>query len=67
MALACINGARECDGCMACQDNNEYFCPKCGEQVFDTVYISDDGVIVGCENCIITKDPYEVMEHETDS
>ena len=61
MSMTCINGAKECDGCMECQDNKEYFCPKCGEEVFDTVYVSDDGSIVGCEHCIITKDPYEVM------
>ena len=61
MAMTCISGSCECDGCMECQDEEEYICPKCGKEVFDTIYISDDGSIVGCENCIITKEPYEVM------
>ena len=62
MALSCISGARECDGCMKCQEEKRHFCPKCGEEVFDTLYTLDDGTVVGCENCITTKEPYEVEE-----
>ncbi len=60
MAMICIHGG-ECTGCMGCQEEKEYYCPICGEQVFETLYVSNDGDIVGCENCVTTKEPYEVM------
>lgn len=61
MAMICIRGG-ECTGCMACQEDEEYYCPVCGEEVSETVYVSNDGEIVGCENCISTKEPWEMME-----
>lgn len=62
MAMICIHGG-ECTGCMACQEEEkEYYCPICGEKVFETVYVSNDGDVVGCENCVTTKEPYEVLE-----
>ena len=60
MAMICIHGG-ECTGCMECQKEDEYYCPVCGEQVYETLYISNDGDIVGCENCITTKEPNEVL------
>ena len=66
MALMCINGNRECTGCSACQNERErtYYCPICGEEIFETVFVSDDGEVIGCENCVKTKEPYEVFEDE---
>lgn len=61
MAMICIHGG-ECTGCMECQEEKEYYCPVCGEEVTERIYTSTDGEIVGCENCIIIKEPYEVME-----
>lgn len=62
MAYMCIRFGGECDGCGSCQEENEYYCPICGEKVIETVYISNDGEVVGCENCISTKEPWEVDE-----
>lgn len=65
MAMICIHGGKECDGCMECQNEDEYYCPVCGDRVFEKVYVSNDGEVVGCENCITTKEPYEVLANET--
>ena len=62
MAMVCIRGGSECDGCMDCQEQQEYYCPICGEEVTETVYVSNDGEIVGCENCIIKKETWEVTQ-----
>ena len=43
----------------------EKACPVCGEEVYDTVFVNDCGEIVGCENCIELKEPYEVFDDET--
>jgi predicted amidophosphoribosyltransferase len=62
MAMICIHGG-ECDGCMACQDDQEeYYCPVCGEKTTEDVYVSIDGDILGCENCVTRKDPWDVLE-----
>ena len=60
MAMTCIHGG-ECDGCMACQEPQEYFCPICGEEVTETIYVSTEGDILGCENCVKVKEPSEVL------
>lgn len=56
MAMTCVNGAKECDGCMRCQGQGDALkCPVCGEElsIFDTVYVQNDEVI-GCEHCTET-------------
>ena len=65
MAYNCIkySNKRECDGCGDCQpEEKEYYCPVCGELVEDRVYVSTDGDILGCENCVKEKDPREMIE-----
>ena len=64
MAYNCIkySNKRECDGCGDCQPEEEYYCPVCGELVEDRVYVSTDGDILGCENCVKEKDPREMLE-----
>ena len=63
MSYHCIRGSGECNGCMECKDEpDEYYCPVCGEQVFETVYISNNNEVIGCENCVSTKEPWEVSE-----
>ena len=57
---------RECDGCMDCYPSPRYFCPVCGEEVFEAVYVANDGDILGCDNCAHIKEPHEVLEDETD-
>lgn len=58
----------ECNGCMECWCENEpqYFCPICGEEVYESVYVTNDGDVLGCENCAQIKEPHEMIENETD-
>ena len=65
MGYRCIKGYGECNGCMDCKPTPHYYCPICGNEVYETVYVSNDEVI-GCENCVETKEPYEVLDDETD-
>ncbi len=60
----CKSGNRECDGCGACQETPTYICPVCGEEVFETVFVSNDGEVLGCDNCAQIKEPYEMAEAE---
>lgn len=61
------------DGCVGCPPElgclgsscpnrryPRYFCDICGEEC-DTVYVSKSGEILGCDNCIDSKMPEEVM------
>lgn len=66
MAMLCIKASRECDGCMDCRPDPHYYCPICGEEVYETVFVDNGGDVIGCENCVETKEPYEVLENETD-
>lgn len=56
MAMTCIHGARECDGCMACQEPGHGSvlenCAQCGEPVSsgESRYQFPDGEIVH-EDC----------------
>lgn len=56
MAYPCIhNQAKECDGCGACCDDNEEddcYCEVCGEIIHEKIYISANGDVVGCDQCI---------------
>lgn len=51
---------------MACQEDREYFCPICGEKVIETVYVDNNGNVIGCENCVETKELGEMLEYEID-
>ena len=63
MAYLCIKNAnKECDGCMECKGSEPYYCEVCGEEVSERVYVSINGDIVGCENCIEEKEPCDVYE-----
>lgn len=57
---------KECDACGECNPDANYYCPICGEEVYESVYVSNDGEILGCENCAQIKEPSEVLESETD-
>lgn len=61
----CKNHSRECDGCMDCQPDITYYCPLCGDEVQETVYVTSDGDVIGCENCVEAKDPEDVLDNET--
>lgn len=63
MAYHCVKRiSKECDGCGCCQPEQEYYCPVCGEKIYETVFVSFDGEVIGCENCAETKEPHEVFE-----
>ena len=66
MAYICIKGNRECIGCMECSPSPHYYCPVCGKEVYETVFVDNSGDVIGCENCAQIKEPYEVLDDETD-
>lgn len=65
MGYMCIKANRECDGCMGCKPEVRYFCPICGKEIYETVFVTNDGEVIGCENCSQTKEPHEVLKYET--
>ena len=67
MAYMCIkHRGKECVGCMECHPSSNYYCPICGEEVYETVFVDNGGNVIGCENCAQIKDPHEVLQDETD-
>ena len=61
MSYMCTKGGnRECDGCMDCKPTPHY-CPVCGEEVYETVFVNNDGDVIGCENCAEIKEPHEIL------
>jgi transcription elongation factor Elf1 len=51
---------------MICKPEEHYICPVCGQEVFEAVYVSNDGDVIGCDNCAQIKEPWEMLEDETD-
>ena len=66
VGFMCIKGRGECDGCMDCKPDEHYYCPICGAECYEAVYVDNNGTIIGCENCAEIKEPWEVIESETD-
>lgn len=66
MGFMCVKGRGECDGCMGCKPESHYYCPICGEEVYETVFVNSDGDVIACENCGEIKEPHEVLKDETD-
>ena len=50
--MICVNGIRECGGCMDCRKDETFYCPVCMEQVFEIVYLSSKGALLGCDKCV---------------
>ena len=66
MAFYCMrNSTQECDGCMACKPSPSYYCPICGKEVYEAVFLDNSGSVIGCDNCVEIKDPHEVLDDET--
>ena len=57
---------QECDGCMDCKPSLHYYCPICGNEIYETVFVDNTGDIIGCENCAEIKNPHEVFINEAD-
>ena len=67
MAYMCIKGrTKECDGCGECTPETHYYCPICGEEVYESVYVANAGDVLGCENCAQIKEPDEMIKNEID-
>ena len=65
MAIMCkISINNECEGCMECQPSPHYYCPICGNEVYETVFVDNSGDVIGCENCAEIKEPHEVLSNE---
>ena len=63
MAYRCKQGNRECDGCGCCKEGSpSYYCPICGEEVYETVFVANDGEVIGCENCAQIKEPRDMLK-----
>lgn len=62
----CVKERKECDGCMDCKSSPHYYCPICGEEVYETVFVDNGGNVIGCGNCAEIKEPHEVLEDEAD-
>lgn len=43
-------------GCPNAEDDSVFYCPKCGEEVDETVYKDTDGDIIGCDQCVLAVD-----------
>ena len=66
MAYYCVKSPLvECNGCMDCKPSPQYFCPICGKEVYETVFVANDGEVIGCEHCAEIKEPHEVLKDET--
>lgn len=62
MALTCVDGGKECTGCMGCcEDSKPMYCPMChtplGRQ--DRVFLLPNGEM-GCESCVVMMTAEEV-------
>lgn len=42
-------------------EEKEPVCPECG-QPCDTIYKNNDGIVIGCDNCVSTHDAWEIPE-----
>lgn len=63
MALACITGGKECDGCGRCWETKRVFlCPVCRKPA-ERVYVRL-GNIIGCEGCVEMMTPDEFNEYD---
>jgi hypothetical protein len=51
---------------MDCAPEIHYYCPICDAEVYETVFVNNDGDVIGCENCAEIKEPHEVLEDEAD-
>lgn len=57
MAYMCVNGNRECNGCLECKkewSQEKTFCPVCDWELEkgEKMYKDIDGNYVGCQHCI---------------
>lgn len=67
MAYLCKYNNRECIGCGDCRSEKSYYCPICGEEVYEVVYVTNDGVVLGCENCAQIKEPCDMIQDDEDA
>lgn len=61
------SGERNCDGCGNCKKSRSYFCPVCGEEVYETIFVANDGEVIGCENCAQIKEPCDMIQSDDDA
>jgi transcription elongation factor Elf1 len=51
---------------MTCKPEEHYFCPICGQEVYETVFVANEGDVIGCDNCAQIKEPWEMLKDEAD-
>ena len=65
MAMVCVNGCKECDGCGECFEGNiNLRCPECMAILSpdERIFISKRHGILGCEHCLIEEYAEDVKE-----
>ena len=67
MAMSCISGARECDGCGRCFREFAESCPVCGAELApDDALYRHLGATLGCSYCIEPIPAWEAAEERED-
>ena len=56
MAMACIHGGKECNGCMACEGESKdvifAYCSRCDFPIFEGQDYLEYGEYIFCEECL---------------
>lgn len=54
MSMICVNGSKECTGCMACYEKVPIpICSECNREITEEVY-EDEYNAALCEECLLT-------------
>ena len=53
MAMICVNGCKECNGCMACYEENLEFCCECARDLPSDECYEDEQNLVLCKDCLL--------------
>lgn len=65
MSYMCRKGGiRECDSCGACQPDEHYYCPVCGKEAYESVFVDSGDNVIGCDRCVEIKEPHEILRGE---
>jgi hypothetical protein len=55
----------ELTGCPDGREPKYPICPKCGEEA-SSFYVSADKEVIGCDNCVESRDAWEMTDDEED-
>lgn len=55
MAMTCVNGTKECNGCMACEEPKDIifaYCSRCNFPIFEGEDFMEFDEYIFCEECL---------------